>query len=106
MQDVRGQSFNTYENVSAGTIQSRHRVKEPDRVGMTRLTIQNLCWRRFRGSSRIHHVHLICVSGDDAEVVRDQYDCRTQAMCDRRYQFEHLRLNRHVKSRGRFIRED
>ena len=54
-------------------------------------------------AARVHHDDLVAHVGDDAQVVRNHDDGHAQLLLQVLHQFQNLRLNGHVQSRGGLV---
>ena len=85
---------------------ARNRVEQSLRVRMLR-RLEDLPHRTFLDDpSRVHHGHAIGMTGDDAEVVRDEQQREMKLLLHLLQQVENLRLNRHVERGRRFVGDE
>ena len=59
---------------AAAVRERRHRGNRPTRVRMPRVLEDVVDVADFRGAARVHHLHPVGDTGDDAEVVGDEHD--------------------------------
>ena len=95
-----------HEPLGTGGQHVRHRAQQADRVRHLR-SGEDLGGRaEFDHLARVHDAHAVGVSGDDAEVVRDEHDGCPGDVFRLLEHFEDLRLDGHVERRGRLVGED
>ncbi|CAB4633290.1 unannotated protein [freshwater metagenome] len=61
---------------------------------------------RFDDASALHDKNVVSHVGDNAHVVGDEDDARSETLVERSKQIENFRLNRHVESRRRLVGDE
>ncbi len=84
----------------------RQRCKESLGVRMRRLVEQVIDRRSLDVTTRVQHVHTMCDTCDDSEVVCDQHDGRAKSILNPLDHFENLSLDRHIECSRRLVRDE
>src|SRR6266540_3161430 len=85
---------------------ARHRIQQPDRVGMHRAGEDDFGFRPFHDLAGVHDRHLVGAFRDDTQIVRDEQDRHAEPLLELADQLQYLRLDRDVERGRRFIGDE
>src|SRR6266508_2889489 len=85
---------------------ARHRIQQPDRVGMHRAGEDDFWFRPFHDLAGVHDRHLVGAFRDDTQIVRDEQDRHAEPLLELADQLPYLRLDRDVERGRRFIGDE
>ena len=86
-------------------IHRRHRGEQRSGVWMVRLAEHGIGWADLGDLAEIHHHHAVRHEADHVEVVRDEDVGQPELVLEVEQQVEHLRLDRLVERRHRFVED-
>src|SRR5262249_53363518 len=89
----------------APLLEPRDRADQSYRVRMLRHGKDIGQRRTFNDLAGIHHRYLVAHLGNHAEIVGDEYDCRSCRPTQIAQEVENLSLNRHIERRSWLIRD-
>src|SRR4051812_49126212 len=84
----------------------RHGRQQRARVRVARMRVEGLAVRDLDDLAEVHHGHAVAHVPHDGEVVRDEHDRQPQLALEVAQQVQDLRLDRHVESGHRLVRDD
>ena len=87
-------------------VEARNGGEQPLRIGMLGGAEYLRQFPALDDAAGVHHVDAVDVSGDHAEVVRDENDGHAEVALHLPDEFEDLRLNRHVERRGGLVGDE
>ena len=105
IEQVRRCAVDRLQFRSTRPIQSGHGAEKSARVRVRRVAEHGFGRAAFNHAGGIHDVHAVGVSGNDAEIVRDDHDRDAEPSRQILHQFEDLRLDRYIESRRRLVRD-
>src|SRR3990170_258941 len=104
--EVRRHPLDRVQLLLARLVQTRHRLEESQRVGVTRLVVKLERRGRLHDLPGVHHVHPIRVARDDAQVVGDDDHGGAQLSGEAGQQLQDLGLDRHVEGGRGFVGQE
>ncbi|MDQ1110799.1 hypothetical protein QE418_000247 [Microbacterium testaceum] len=102
----RRASLERHEPLRTRGLHVRHRAQKPHRVRHVRVVEDLVDRAALDELAGVHHGDAVRVPCDHAEVVRDQHDGGARHLTGLLQHLEDLRLDGHVQSGGRLIRDD